>query len=271
MMSMNWVRRFSLEEMITKLRTRERIGGGWWLLLLWLWWWTGTVVPFVISVFLCQLLVSVLFLKAFEFRKFWGKKSEVRRFQDGSISEAVVWCSTSATLAQKRMICHQIVSYLLNEKFDIPIENGVVYVADQLDSLLCRHTVRLHSTSLHCGIIKEKSECGMTKTQKKYIYLFYFLIISLLLQLHIFLFFCHPSLRILFLVFILHLPLIISAYPPHFHCTLCLHRFSFSLPTFFCIFCTSFPLVAHCLNQLHHHIHLLAVKGEIFVTLVFCL
>lgn len=107
--------------------------------------------------------VLVLFLKAFEFRKFWGKKSEVRRFQDGSISEAVVWCSTSATLAQKRMICHQIVGYLLNEKFDIPIGNQVIYVADQLDSLLMRHTVRLQ-ISLHYGIIKEKSECGMTKT-----------------------------------------------------------------------------------------------------------
>ena len=107
--------------------------------------------------------VPLLFLKAFEFRKFWGVKSEVRRFQDGSISEAVVWCNTSATLAQKRMICRQIVSYLLKEKFDIPIGNQVIYVADQLDSLLARHTVRLH-ISLYYGIIKEKVECGMTKT-----------------------------------------------------------------------------------------------------------
>lgn len=91
--------------------------------------------------------------EAFEFRKFWGKKSEVRRFQDGSISEAVVWCSASATLAQKRMICHQIVSYLLNEKFDIPIENGVIYVADQLDSLLGRHT--LLPADFDCGTGEE--------------------------------------------------------------------------------------------------------------------
>jgi len=96
-----------------------------------------------ISAFSYQ-LVPVLFLKAFEFRKFWGTKSEVRRFQDGSISEAVVWCNTSATLAHKRMICRQIVTYLLNEKFDIPTGNQVVYVADQLDSLLTRHMVRLH-------------------------------------------------------------------------------------------------------------------------------
>jgi len=46
------------------------------------------------------------------------------------------------------MICRQIVSYLLNEKFDIPIGNQVIYVADQLDSLLARHKVRLH-ISLH--------------------------------------------------------------------------------------------------------------------------
>jgi U3 small nucleolar RNA-associated protein 22 len=107
--------------------------------------------------------VLLLFLKAFEFRKFWGTKSEVRRFQDGSISEAVVWCSTAATLAQKRMICRQIVTYLLNEKFDIPLGNQVIYVADQLDCLLARHTVRLH-ISLHYDVIKEKLEGGMTKT-----------------------------------------------------------------------------------------------------------
>jgi U3 small nucleolar RNA-associated protein 22 len=82
-----------------------------------------------------------VFVKAFEFREFWGKKSEVRRFQDGSISEAVVWNDGSVTLAQKRMICHQLVTYLLNEKFGFPIENGIIYVADQLDSLLERFMV----------------------------------------------------------------------------------------------------------------------------------
>jgi U3 small nucleolar RNA-associated protein 22 len=84
-----------------------------------------------------------VFVKAFEFRKFWGKKSEVRRFQDGSISEAVVWHNSSATLAQKRMICRQVVTYLLNEKFGLPTENGVIYVADQFDSLLERCMVRI--------------------------------------------------------------------------------------------------------------------------------
>ncbi|XP_069697257.1 nucleolar protein 6 isoform X2 [Periplaneta americana] len=80
--------------------------------------------------------------EAFEFREFWGKKSEVRRFQDGSISEAVVWHSGPATLAQKRLICKQIVTYLLSEKLDIPVDDGVVYLADQLDTLLEQHTVQ---------------------------------------------------------------------------------------------------------------------------------
>jgi hypothetical protein len=88
--------------------------------------------------------IGAFSFKAFEFRKFWGKKSEVRRFQDGSISESVVWNNGSATLAQKRMICHHIVTYLLNEKFGIPSDNGVIYVADQLDSLLERCMVRRH-------------------------------------------------------------------------------------------------------------------------------
>ncbi|PSN31316.1 Nucleolar protein 6 [Blattella germanica] len=42
--------------------------------------------------------------EALEFRKFWGKKSEVRRFKDGSICEAVVWHSGIATMQQRRLL-----------------------------------------------------------------------------------------------------------------------------------------------------------------------
>jgi U3 small nucleolar RNA-associated protein 22 len=99
-------------------------------------------------------------VKAFEFRKFWGKKSEVRRFQDGSISESVVWSNGSATLAQKRMICRHIVTYLLNEKFDFPTDNGVIYVADQLDSLLERYMVRQHSLASYFNPVVLKGLCA---------------------------------------------------------------------------------------------------------------
>ncbi|KAK7883771.1 U3 snoRNP protein [Exophiala xenobiotica] len=51
--------------------------------------------------------------EAAEFRKFWGEKAELRRFKDGSISEALVWTSgTSVTL--------QIITHLLMLHFKLP-------------------------------------------------------------------------------------------------------------------------------------------------------
>ncbi|XP_027472655.1 nucleolar protein 6 isoform X2 [Zalophus californianus] len=43
--------------------------------------------------------------EAADFRQFWGSRSELRRFQDGAIREAVVW--EAASMAQKRLIPHQ--------------------------------------------------------------------------------------------------------------------------------------------------------------------
>uniref|UniRef100_A0A8C3UNR9 Nucleolar protein 6 n=1 Tax=Catharus ustulatus TaxID=91951 RepID=A0A8C3UNR9_CATUS len=48
--------------------------------------------------------------EALEFRSFWGEKSELRRFQDGSICEAVVW--EASTVCQKRLIPEQIIRHL---------------------------------------------------------------------------------------------------------------------------------------------------------------
>ncbi len=51
--------------------------------------------------------------EAAEFRKFWGEKAELRRFKDGSISEALVWTSgTPVTL--------QIITHLLMLHFELP-------------------------------------------------------------------------------------------------------------------------------------------------------
>lgn len=49
--------------------------------------------------------------QAAEFRQFWGSRSELRRFQDGAIREAVVWEAES--LSEKRLIPHQVVTHLL--------------------------------------------------------------------------------------------------------------------------------------------------------------
>ena len=53
--------------------------------------------------------------EAAEFHSFWGEKSELRRFQDGSINEAVVWEEASQCgVAGKRLVCHRITQHLLH-------------------------------------------------------------------------------------------------------------------------------------------------------------
>lgn len=58
--------------------------------------------------------------KAAEFHSFWGDRSELRRFQDGSINEAVVWMEggqgqgAGGGVAGKRMICLRIIQHLLH-------------------------------------------------------------------------------------------------------------------------------------------------------------
>lgn len=72
-------------------------------------------------------------VNAAEYRKFWGVKSEIRRFKDGSITESVLWSSVTAPLAEKRMICKKIILFLLKEHFNLDGKR-VAYVADQFES-----------------------------------------------------------------------------------------------------------------------------------------
>ncbi|KAK9248001.1 Nrap protein [Lipomyces tetrasporus] len=65
--------------------------------------------------------------QAEEFRKFWGRKSELRRFKDGSIIESVVWEPHS-----ERSIVSQIVTYLLERHFGEAIAKDITFVADAL-------------------------------------------------------------------------------------------------------------------------------------------
>nr|CAD7423699.1 unnamed protein product [Timema monikensis] len=76
--------------------------------------------------------------EAEKFRDFWGPKSELRRFQDISICEAVVWRVT--TLADKRLVCGQVVEYLLVSRLGLK----VTYVADQYETLIKHNKVRAH-------------------------------------------------------------------------------------------------------------------------------
>nr|CAD7260993.1 unnamed protein product [Timema shepardi] len=74
--------------------------------------------------------------QAEKFRDFWGPKSELRRFPDSSICEAVVWGVT--TLADKRMVCGQVVEYLLSSRLGLK----VTYVADQYETLIKHSKVK---------------------------------------------------------------------------------------------------------------------------------
>lgn len=70
--------------------------------------------------------------EAEEFRAFWGEKSTLRRFKDGSMTETCFWEADS--LADRRDITKQIIQYLLQFKFGINTET--FYISNQLDSVL---------------------------------------------------------------------------------------------------------------------------------------
>ncbi|MCJ1398657.1 hypothetical protein MMC11_001858 [Xylographa trunciseda] len=66
------------------------------------------------------------------FQKFWGEKAELRRFQDGSILESLIWTEKG----QSRSILQQIVFYITNRHFDVEAANGLRFIADDFDHLL---------------------------------------------------------------------------------------------------------------------------------------
>ncbi|XP_015788295.1 nucleolar protein 6 [Tetranychus urticae] len=71
--------------------------------------------------------------EANEFREFWGEKSELRRFQEGSIRETVFWkCDTAA---DKRAIIGKIVKYILQKHLGIQ-KKLVTISGSQCDSFL---------------------------------------------------------------------------------------------------------------------------------------
>lgn len=74
--------------------------------------------------------------EAISFRSFWGEKSELRRFKDGSILEAVLWPCNS--IAEKRTICERIIKHLLQRHGDVDT-SSFTYVASQLDCVLQTH------------------------------------------------------------------------------------------------------------------------------------
>ncbi|XP_072050523.1 nucleolar protein 6-like [Amphiura filiformis] len=71
--------------------------------------------------------------EAAAFQQFWGDKSELRRFQDTSICEAVVWPGN--TVAEKRLVCQHVVRHILHLHAGIdPVT--VTYTGGRMDTLI---------------------------------------------------------------------------------------------------------------------------------------
>lgn len=66
------------------------------------------------------------------FRKFWGNRAEIRRFKDGSITESVLWCSADTPMGEKRLICQNIMTFLLKLHFNVGVEK-LNCIASQFD------------------------------------------------------------------------------------------------------------------------------------------
>uniref|UniRef100_A0A667YY51 Nucleolar protein 6 n=1 Tax=Myripristis murdjan TaxID=586833 RepID=A0A667YY51_9TELE len=71
--------------------------------------------------------------KAAEFRQLWGSHSELRRFQDGAITEAVLW--NGETSYEKRLVPRQIIAHLLQLHAGIP-ESSLRYVGAMVDDVI---------------------------------------------------------------------------------------------------------------------------------------
>lgn len=73
--------------------------------------------------------------EAAEFRKFWGEKSALRRFQDGSFHEAVLWGDAKQSVGQRRLIPEQVCRWVLEQQLGIKKKN-ITFVNRQAEALL---------------------------------------------------------------------------------------------------------------------------------------
>ena len=66
------------------------------------------------------------------FRKFWGKKAELRRFKDGSILESLIWTKN----ASKRSILGQIVTYVIQRHIGQEVADTIEFVGRDIGQML---------------------------------------------------------------------------------------------------------------------------------------
>ncbi|EGC33351.1 hypothetical protein DICPUDRAFT_154593 [Dictyostelium purpureum] len=85
-----------------------------------------------------------------KFREFWGAKSQVRRFKDGSILDAVTWSPKNGS---RHLVIEEIVKYILNLHLKIPVTR-VSTIVSELDSLIIGEKVQ--DQTLNVIAAKEK-------------------------------------------------------------------------------------------------------------------
>jgi len=64
--------------------------------------------------------------EAADFQKFWGEKSELRRFRDGSILESLIWSNDE----RGQSILHQVITYLVERHFGAASAAALKFVGD---------------------------------------------------------------------------------------------------------------------------------------------
>ncbi|XP_071514441.1 nucleolar protein 6 isoform X1 [Panulirus ornatus] len=69
------------------------------------------------------------------FKVFWGEHCSLRRFQDGSFHEAVLWGIPKQSVGERRLIPGTICKYLLSRHFGVEGKN-VHYVAKEIECIL---------------------------------------------------------------------------------------------------------------------------------------
>ena len=80
--------------------------------------------------------------EAASFRKFWGEKSELRRFKDGSILETTVWSAKDPSLS----VLEQIVVHILSKHIDGRIRDHATFTYDS-----CAHVIPSGRLQGHLG------------------------------------------------------------------------------------------------------------------------
>ena len=74
------------------------------------------------------------------FRKLWGEKAELRRYNDGSILESLVWSQSPL----EGSVCEQIIRHLVKRHFGNELGQGITCVANNFYLPMCDHENQVH-------------------------------------------------------------------------------------------------------------------------------